>query len=259
MPAPTLSPEQYQFTDTGVLLNDSPSLPFVDITLVDGLDSAPVRTSSTDREGIDGGFNIADYESYRTVTIEGSVYASVTAMETYLDQLKANFAPVKTPQPFHFGTDNGQRLVFARSTGFRYQKDQARRLGVVNFQVQLLCDDPRLYSSTAVTSGAFATTGSIVLSGNRDSNATLTISGAKTNPTITQGSNVFTFNATTIAGDTIVIDLESRTVVKNGTINLRPSMTITGGWYLLEPGTTNFTLGGSGTGTLTVDSRSAWR
>lgn len=257
MAVPTLLAEEYQFVeDTGIKLNGASALPFVDVLSIDGLDAPPVRSLTNAREGMHGGYVEAEFEDIRTITIEAEAFASVTALETYLDSLKANFAPKATVQPFFFGTDAGTRMVYAKSLGLRYMKEQIRRTGRVAFQVQLLCEDPRIFATT-VTSQALP--GTLTLSGNRDTVGTITIAGARTNPTITIGSTTFTFNYTLTLGNTIVIDLAKRTVILNGTTNLRGSVTITGGWPLLQPGNNVFTVGGTGTGTITAAARSAWR
>jgi hypothetical protein len=257
MAVPTLLAEEYQFVeDTGIKLNGASALPFVDILSIDGLDAAQVRTLATPREGMHGGYVDAEFEDIRTITIEGEIYASPTALETYLDSLKANFAPSKVVQPFYFGTDAGTRCIFAKSTGLRYAKDQLRRLGKVAFQVQLIAEDPRIYATTVTSQGL---PGTLVLVGNRDTTGTITIAGSRTNPVITMGTSVLTFNYTLAGGNTIVIDLAKRTVILNGTTNLRSALTISGGWPVLKNGNNVFTIGGTGAGAITAAARSAWR
>ena len=141
MPTPTLNPEEFQYGDTGMLLNGSVALPFVDLTKIAGLDSTDIRSVTHDREGQNGGYLDSQYETLRTVTLEGTIYAAVTAMETYLDQLKANYAPRTTAQALYFGTDAGVRAVFGKPLGIKYDKDALRRLGKAEMQVQVVCED----------------------------------------------------------------------------------------------------------------------
>lgn len=256
MPTPTLQREQFQYTDTGVLLNGNPPVPFCDLTAVRGLDAAPLRVSSTDREGTDGSWTDALFESTRTVTLEGTVFANPTTLETYLDSLKANYAPVVTPAFLYFGADASVRGVLGRSLGFRYDKEQARRLGSVDFQIQVLCDDPRIYTPDPVTA---TLPGTLNLSGNRNTTGTITINGPRTNPTITLGTSVLTFALTIASGSVVVIDLDKRTAVLDGTTNVRGAITVTGGWPVLKAGNNSFTIGGTGTGTIIASARSAWR
>jgi hypothetical protein len=51
MAAPALATERYQFRDDGIVLNEDPATPFVDVTKVQGLDAAPLRLTTKDHEG----------------------------------------------------------------------------------------------------------------------------------------------------------------------------------------------------------------
>lgn len=256
MVAPTLNPEEYQFTDTGMVLNTDSVLPFVDITSIQGLDSAPARVNATTRDDIAGGWVDAVYEDIRTVTVEGTIYAVSDELETYLDILKANFAVGQGNQPLYFGTDVETRVVFAKALGMQYDKDSARRLGTINFQTQFQCEDPRIFSATLQTQNI---PGSFNLSGNRDTVGTITIVGPST-PTISINGSTFTFTSAIPSGTTATIDLGQKTILgaTNATppvvANFRPGVTITGGWPLLQPGVNAFT--GS---SATVSARAAWR
>lgn len=260
MAAPTLNAEEYQYTDSGVLLNgNDTSLPFVDVTSIEGLDSAPFRSQTHEREGTDGGFVDSMYESLRTISMEGYVYTNPSSMETYLDSLKANFAPTTVDQPFYFGTDNeGLRLVFGKSQGFKYTKDTERGSGKVAFQIQIICGDPRIYSdpasSVSISGSGSATLG---LGGNRPSPGTFTISGAATNPAITCAGTTLSLTLSMSTGDNLVIDLDTHTVILNGTTSKRGSLTLSGNWPVFKPG--NNAISYSGGGTLTAYARSAWR
>src|SRR5690606_15977559 len=130
------------------LLNGGEIVPFVDITKISGLDATDLRTSSHERENVDGGYIDAFYEGMRTVILEGTVYTNSQFMEAYLDNLKANYAPQKLPQPLYFGTDAGVRVVYGKPLGFKYDKEQLRRVGSCAFQLQVVCEDPRIYSPT---------------------------------------------------------------------------------------------------------------
>lgn len=267
MTVPTLTAEQYQYMDSGVLLNGGSTLPFFDVTRVSGLDSAPIDAQPLNIPGRDGGFVDAPFESVRTVTVEGTVYASVTALETYLNSLKANFAPTVSDQPFYFRHDDTAtvKMVNGKSLGFNYDKDSQRRLGIVDASFSIICGDPRIYSSTLSTMAvARAGNNTMTLVGNRNTPATLVLAGPLTAPiTITYGSYTLTYNTTLTAGQSITIDLLARTVIDNTGANKRSSLTIspTAKWPLLDGSGANLIALGSssGTGNLTVNARSAWR
>jgi hypothetical protein len=266
MSVPALTNEQYQFLDSGQLLNGAVAVPFFDVMSIDGLDSADVTPTSLDQTGRDGGYVDALYESIRTISIEGTVYASPTALEAYLDLLKQNFAPVAVDQPFYFKHDSDAtvHMCMAKSLGFNYTKDVQRRLGIVDAQIQLLCQDPRIYSSTLQTMNvAIAGNNTMTLAGNRDTPMTFQLVGPLTNPiTITYAGQTLTYNAAITAGHSVVIDTNARTAIYDGTINVRNSLVLspTAKWPLFQPGNNLVALAAAGgTGNLVVTARAAWR
>src|SRR5882672_7106541 len=108
-----LNDYEFQLNDSGVRLNSDSTNPFVDVTKASGLDSAPYRETIRDHEGTDGGFIDAEFEKGRDIILEGTIYGTVANVETYLDSLKANFAPVATPIPFYFKPGSvSERLIF---------------------------------------------------------------------------------------------------------------------------------------------------
>ena len=281
MAVPSLNLEEYQFGDAGVLLNGTSAVPFCDLTSIEGLDNAPFATSITDQDGRDGGYVEAQYETTRTVTLGGIVYANPSLLETYLDSLKYNFRPLNVNTPLYFNHGTGQiRCVFGKSLGFKASKDQMRRLGKAEFQVQIACEDPRIYDSTVTTvTIPVAGTGTATLIGNRRAPAIMRLNGPLTNPAITYldlelWTNItMTFNTTLIAGQYIDIDLVLRTCLRETGASVRHLMTFTGGtwvgnelvthpvtWYLLNGGSSTLSLEASaGTGNLVITTRSAWR
>ena len=137
----------FQFGEDGVLLNTDPIIPFedlssafVDITNIQGLSSAPFRTTERSREGQDGGFIDAELEEMRTIIIDGTVYAPTYALEPYLESLKANYAPSKTTKPFYFQAPgiNG-RVVFCKSYGVKYDWTVDRRLWTSTYEKSNHC------------------------------------------------------------------------------------------------------------------------
>lgn len=265
MAVPTLGHEQYQYDDTGILLNGDASLPFVDIESIQGLDSADIRQSTATREDTHGGYVDAYWQDIRTVTIEGTIYATPTTLEDYLDDLKANFAPTQTDKPLYFETDVGTRLVFGKSLGLKYSKDAARRLGKANFQVQIICQDPRIYG--AVLNSATITRAAGVMhinnTGNKPTTGIFTITGPISSPTITDdvSGTTFSFPGYSLStGATLSINLDNRAVLQS-TNNIRNKMSLIGNWYEITPGSHSFTFGGSGSTsgtTLNLQYRAAW-
>ncbi|HEY9660893.1 MAG TPA: hypothetical protein V6C65_20760, partial [Allocoleopsis sp.] len=142
-----VSEYEFKLGDTGVLLNTSAVTPFVDITLVDGLDSPPFRETFRDHEGEDGGFFDAEFEKGRDITLNGTLYADSATIEDYLDDLRFNYAPVTDPIPFYFYPPGvGERVIFVKPRGVRYSWTTARRIGMTEIQFMLYAEDPRIYT-----------------------------------------------------------------------------------------------------------------
>lgn len=291
MATPTLEPEEYQYLEDGILLNGDEAVPFIDITQVTGLDATDLDVSEHTREQIDGGYIDAFYENMRKVILDGTIYADVFNMEEYLDSLKANYQPSMLAQPFFVGTDAGVRVVYGKSLGAKYDKTTLRRTGRAAVQLQIVCEDPRIYSPIEVSAeatlgsavvdpgreypksytygyGTTAAANSLVvdLEGNREQPGIIRIEGPITNPVVThsESGTEMSFIYTLPVDDFIEIDLNNRTVLLNGGTGIRSSMTLMGDWYLLQPGTNTFDISGtaaiSGTTKLIVTAHAAaWR
>lgn len=281
----------FQLGDNGVILNDDsvPNVPFVDITKVSGLDSAPFRQTKRDHEGLDGGFMDAEFETGRDIVLDGIVYVPLgQPLEPFLDQLKANYAPSTTLQPFYLLTNNSIRVLFVKPLGVHYAWDETRRTNCATVQFYLYAEKPMIFDSTVINStitvgatiftgfgfplgfnfgfGGVSTTSDGQFfnnGGNRATPAVLTINGPVTNPVIyndTTGQNL-NFTTTLASGQTLVIDTYYRTVYLNGISNRRSWLT-NAGWFYLQPGQ-NFirfrSTNAADTGTLSVSFRPAWR
>lgn len=274
--------------DGGPILNDDVSIPFVDITRVSGLDSAPFRETFRDHEGTDGSFMDAEFEQGRPIILEGIVYADKNAMETYLDTLKSNFAPRKELVQFNTRADSGgERLLFVKPLGCRYNWSTRRRIATAEIQFAMFAEDPRIYDATqtivTISFGTAATTGFgfdldfdfgfgaggggndgefVNNEGNRPTPPIFTINGPVNDPVIRDETynHVLQFNINLSASEFLEIDTQYRTVRLNGVTNRRNTL-FTPDWFFLEPGQTFIRYGGvNGTGsTLDVTFRSAWR
>lgn len=137
------------------------------------------------------------------------------------------------------------------------------------FQVQLLAEDPRMYSQAeAIRTSSGTGTSTVTNNGNRDTPAKITIAGPVTSPSVTiknlYGIMTIDFTGLTLANSTdqIDIDLDTRMIVRNNTTitNIRSSATVTGTWLNLAPGANTLTVAGtSGSSMLTtVTYRHAW-
>lgn len=279
----------FQLSDTGIILNDDlvGGQPFVDIEVVTGLDSAPYRQTKRDHEGVDGGFMDAEFEQGRDISLSGIVYANGNPLETFLDSLKANWAPSATLIPLYILTnDAGLRVLFVKPLGCQYDWDALRRTGMAAITFTAYAEDPRIYSgalqSVILPIGAFIFTGfafSVGFSfgfggvtttadgqfvnnaGNRPTPLIMTITGPVTNPVILNDttSSSMQFNIDLAVGETLVIDTQYRTVRLNGVTNRRNAL-IVPGWFMLQVGNNFIRFRGiAGTGTLTLAYRASWR
>lgn len=281
--------EDYTFKlgNSGIVLNTSPATPFVDITGVSGLDNAPYRETQRDHEGQDGGFMDAEFEKGRPIVLTGDIYATPGSVESYLDSLKANWAPSSALIPFYFKSPGiSERLLFVKPLGCKYDWDTGLRIGTIPVQFKAFAEDPRLYDSTqSVASIPFAagastgfgfnlgfsfgfggtssTDGQFILNaGNRPTPLQFTINGPCDTPTIRDDTygHALAFNIILASGETLVIDTYYKTVKLNG-INNRRGKLINPDWFFLQPGSTFIRYNAvSGVGSsLDIRYRSAWR
>lgn len=279
----------FKLTDTGIVLNPAASaLPFVDITGVSGLDNAPYRETERDHEGIDGGFLDAEFEKGRPIILSGDIYCDSTTMESYLDSLKANFAPSSVLVPFYFKAPGvTERLLYVKPQGCKYDWEQLRRTGQSRVQFKVFAEDPRIYTSTEssynVPFTAGATTGfgfdlgfsfgfggsglgsdGIFVSnpGNRSTPAVFTINGPCNTPAIRDDtySHILTFNIVLATGETLVVNTQYKTVKFNGSVNRRDTL-VDPDWFFIQPGTSFIKYNAlSGTGSsMDIRFRPAWR
>lgn len=255
----------FQLGSSGVVLNsDTASLPFVDITSVKGLDSAPFRQTERDWEGNDGTFMDAQFEKGRTVVLEGTVYADSSTIESYLDQLKANYAPSPDLQQFFFKAPGvTERFLFVKSLGCRYDWDIVRRTGQAEVQFMMFAEDPRIYDNTLLNypvalgsqiytgfgfsfgfnfgfGGVSSTADGVYVNntGNRPTPPVFVIEGPVYNPRIlndTTGDEMIFTGITLAVGETLTVDAKYRTVKLNGSVNRRNTLTQPH-WFFLEPG-----------------------
>lgn len=154
---------EFKFGHDGLLLNAgqsnaTPGNPVWDIRKVTGLDLPDVKVSDKEFDGIDGGVIDAVNISMRTVRLDGTLYAHQDdSLEGYLDQLKANFAPVPressgeffdpNQKPFFIKTPGqDERFLFAKPVALSYDWDPDRRFNTTPFQIILQCQVPTLLS-----------------------------------------------------------------------------------------------------------------
>ena len=240
MVAPVLDEWEFQLADDGQLMGGGLTY---DVDTVDGLDMPEFRVIEQDRDGSDGSYVFAGFTKSRSVAINGFIRFDESDPFTTIDALKANWQPTTTALPLYFRPrGRTQRVVFGYPLGIRYTLDNQFNHGYVPFQAQLLCEDPRIYDSSALKIGpvglasttggrvypkiyphAYGTTAtggtfSVTNQGNTYAFPTILIDGAGTTPIITNVtlSTTMRFNIVLALGDQLTIDTALRTVKFNG-------------------------------------------
>jgi len=289
---------EFLFVDNngdGVLLNSdaSPSQGFVDVTEVTGLDNSPFRETFRDHEGADGGFLDAEFEKGRDILITGVIYSPTATLESYLDSIKANYAPRTANNRLYFYTPGvGVRYLNCKSRGVRYDWETLRRTGTSKIQFGLYAEDPRIYSYPSLTASlgwvsgpaqgfgfnygfnfGFGTPPAVLVDqvhayngGNRPAPVIVTIEGPGMNPRVLNDTNAgeVQLNLTLLTGDVLTLDMANHLATLNGTANRRNAVQVDN-WFLLAPGdnVVRFQLvGGGGTEgvtRMTLNWSSAWR
>ena len=280
---PVMSDFEAQFGDL-VMGNDS-----YDITSFDGLTMPDVRTSDVDRPQSDGQYAGIDYLKGRTFTISVDLWYQTRAeFGERLREIQTEFAPG------HAGTFTTQMPGLGQiSTECRVRRrhgpliDLEAALGRARMTVEFHATDPRWYSVGSLSGtaslrsvtgglefpvsfpfmfGETETSGSLVSAvngGTYESFPTVRIRGPVVSPSITNVTADMTllFTGLTIgADDVLVVDLENRTVLLNGTSSRYSFLDDSAGWWALAPGVNEIRFGGTSTGapSAAVEWRSAF-
>lgn len=280
---PTMNDYNYAFGDTGVVLN-SDGLPFVDVTQISGLDTAPLRVTTDEHQGTDGTYIDSPFLSARTVVVTGNLYTDPSDPDTLLKTLRRDYN-TNAVRPFYFQhPGQGLQYVNGQGGGCVYDIDTSRRIGMTPVQLTVLCGDPYIYDypasvgvvqvPTVITvgvgfnlsfnvsfGGSVPTAGATVINnGTHTSYPIITIAGACVNPTLADAFGItMSFNITMASTDSLVINCKNRSVVLNGTVSRRS--TLAGlKWFSVPAGMSDTILFGasSGTATATVVLNSAY-
>lgn len=239
MAVPVLNTYEYQFMDTGVLLNGSTSVPFVDIQKVKGLDIPTIDPHVTDYDSQHGGFIQAAYVTTRTIVLDGIVYANTLTADVFADALTTNFMPRFSDAPFYFkGAGISQRYIMCKPIGFNCDLDNLRSYGASNVQFQLQAGDITKYTDNADLAMVNNNNYVVNNAGNLPTFPKITLTGGFSTASfvnVTTGQTV-TIVTNRIAGDVTVVDLKTRSVTINGIRN--SGVVTTSGWWSLASGNT---------------------
>lgn len=260
MAAPALSDYQYQFKDSGILLNGD-VLPFFDVTKVSGLDLPDTDPNIDDVDGQHGGTVYVNYVKPRTIVVEGTLYADPDTIESTIDACISNFIPDNSQAPFYFKHPGvSQRYINAKAIAFKSDTDSLRRIGQGAFQIQLVAGDPRKYVNNADIVMAENTNYIPPNAGNTNSYPVFTITGAMTAISLINNALGRTVRLDTVrsAGDITIVDFATRSVTINGVQN--SAVVTTANWWDIPAGggqSIKFSVNG-GPPTVKATTRQAW-
>jgi hypothetical protein len=253
-----------------------------------------VRIADYIRARRHGSFPGMLYFANRIVTLHLEVWANVIASGQTVEQVVS-----ATATAFQLITDPSKqlplyvllpgwsepRILFCRATRYDSPVDSDYNYGKPKLTVELTASDPLVYSNTlhtatvglpSPTAGATfpatfnltfgaSTGGSVALqnAGNHDTPFVVTFTGPMTNPSVTVGANFFGINLALGMSDTLVVDMNARTVVLNGTAS-RSNQVQTGSKWLALPAGATTTVGVASTDAAQVNGqfqfqwRDAW-
>jgi phage-related protein len=262
--APTLNDYEYQFKDSGVLVNGDASTPFWDVSKVSGLVDFPtLNTKILDRDGRHGSSVYVRYFTHRVIVIEGTLYASSSDFDTPLEAMRTSLLPDDVYYPFYFKHPNqSQRYLSCKSTDFKCDVEVGRRIGSSPFQIQLTAGDPRHYIDGSVVNWTTAVNFNLHNTGNTACAPTISITASSTTTANVTVQNVTTglavqFTTAVTSADVITVDLDQYAIKVNGTYRPVP-ITLTTNWPFSNPGVTEAWKVTSNVGNGTSTDRSAW-
>lgn len=245
---------------------------------VEGLESAPIRTSQDNYSGTDGGVVTGQFYSPRLITVSGFI------LDTCEDHAAARVAlqdalPIRTDLEMVIKDFVGNEYVTTvRLLGINmaYENGRASR-----FKIDVVAGDPNLYAGDEIdaiisrfTGGGFilpvifpavfdAGSSPTVVNntGNTEVYPTFTITGSATNPQFTNTDTGETVQVMANLGgsDVLIINMKERTITLNGgsVLYLR---TDASSWWSLPVGTSRIqyeTDSGSDTGVAVMSWRNA--
>lgn len=266
----------------GYVLNDptNPNSAYLDEP-IDGLGLPPVRTSSGNYSGRDGGYVGSQFYGMRLITLTGRFFStSPVTLEASRQALAA--AVASSSITLTLTTNAGASYLITCNVD-SLDMPINRSVSTAPFKLSLIAPDPIIYDNSAAAMSVAITRsvgggitwpiswtpvtwapGSQPIAINNTGGViiypVITLNNAMTNPTITNVTTGQSFSLngfTTAAGDVVVIDMKNRTVLLNGG-SVLPYVTTSSIWWSLIPGSNSVSLN-STNGADTVTGTVSWR
>lgn len=269
----------------GYVLNDPNSVNSIYLDEpIDGLGLPPIRTSSGNYSGRDGGYVGSQFYGMRLITLTGTIFGTPAELETTRRNLAA--AVATSSVVMNITTNAGSQYLINCNID-SLDMPILRSANQAPFKISLIATDPTIYDNSAsglmsvsvnpargggvtwpitwkITWAAGSQPTTVNNTGNVTVYPTVTLTNKMTNPTVTNQTTgqFFTLSGlTTTAGDVLVIDMKNRTVLLNGG-SVLPFVTSTSSWWPLLPGNNGINLttnDGTDTTVATVSWRSGYR
>jgi hypothetical protein len=231
-------------TGARVVLNDQNDRDYIGmITDLTGLDSADVRESASDFVQMDGGVHGDFFYGRRPITLSGLLINPISADDRNrrMTALMRATNAMRTDGTLLWTLQNGysQYVRFRRQAPLRITGNWQK-----TFQASIVAADPRIYGthlySGAIDGKDIDTTNLVATNnGNASMFGTFTIYGPSLNPVISNINNGgrIAFNYHILAGDSLIIDAQNRTVVDSGGVSRYSGIDfLDTNWFPIDPG-----------------------
>lgn len=236
--------------------------------VIDGWDSPDVSGAVVQRASDHGGWPTAQYYAPRTLTLTCMASAPTQALRDLARAALQQAVPINDLATLTLNEPVPKYVKVRRSGKIQ---ESYPTLTDVQFQCVLVAPDPRKYtavnrviqtvlqisssigitlpSAVPFTLPAQAPGGSVTVSNNGsfETRPVITLTGPVTGPSVRNSSTGQTVSWSTLTlntGDTLVIDMDSRTGLYNGALRLPD---LVSSWWVLNPGVNNLIFSGTST------------
>lgn len=275
----------YQVEYNGYVANGTNGIEVMRIT---GFDLPELRLGDRVRAGDHGMYPGTDLLGGRNIEVELELWASsATALAPLVEQVMLMSTPGSGELPLVFRVEGWDDDLYVeckprRRSGIVYEERVAAAGVFAKITLQYFATDPRLYSktetatpltiATSASGMTFPETPPITFGSGSSNIVTITnlgnfnmpprvvLSGDLSNPgleNVTTG-DILQLTGELAAGETMTIDFLNRTVLLDGTASRYSWVNDPTGWWSLLPGDNSIRLIGTGAGSGTLFTRSAW-
>jgi hypothetical protein len=263
--APTLTAWQLSFKS----LTMGPSTPY-GYTQLDGMGLPNVISGDAQHPRDSGLFTGSDYLAGRDITISGDIITDGTSLQHSLTALAQVSTPVASApsaeSPLWIAVPNvGTIASMVRCRKRDIPFDITHAAGLASFAMQFSATDPRWYSAPTTVTRTGPGSVTITNAGNYETRPIITFTGpVSAGFTISNGTDTLTSTGGLASGDTLTIDLDTRTVMFDPSGSAvayaaRTYLSPLPGWFVCPAGSSTITFAGTGsTAGISVQYASAW-